>query len=129
MTTCLIAAMVSVSLLHVESPNGLADVELAAPIHRDEVRQVRPWIRECVGLLFVLPIGPGQSSAVLSQVLFPLGDHEQLHKTPRRFAVTKQTPPGCACPQPRQAYMLHGLNEPPLIFGRNGIGIAHEHGP
>jgi hypothetical protein len=25
--------------------------------------------------------------------------------------------------------MLHGLNEPPLIFGRNGMGIAHDHGP
>jgi hypothetical protein len=55
MTSCLIAALVSVSLLRVESPDGLADVELVAPIHRNKVP---PWIRECVGLLFVLPVGP-----------------------------------------------------------------------
>src|SRR5438132_10378440 len=67
-------------------------------VQANEVRH--PWrrIREHFDLLFELSVCPGQPRAVLSQMLFPGGDEEDLDQPPRRLALAEESPLCRPCP-------------------------------
>jgi hypothetical protein len=94
--------------------------EVSTPdIQTNEVRHPGWRVRQLLDPLLELPVSPGQPRVVLSQVLFPGRNEEELDKPPRCLAIAEHSPLCCACPQPRQAHVLHCLKEALLVLRRN----------